>query len=252
MAKSLVVKYRYNPDPRLSANQIAEYLSATPLRRRAILREAKYPATVMVIRYEDAYDPVIGYMTGSVDALANGILALRRKADGEDISDFLRSNCGLCLDAIESFQSTIANLDTGKVVFRKPSQRETKLLIAGVNISVSVDMMTEEVDRGGKHRMGAAILVFSKSRKEKDMATRCKAVALLVYQLLRSNPKAADLCSPELCMAIDVFNAKIYRAGGGQARLWRTIETSCDEVNAIWPTVKPPADYNGPPLPKVA
>lgn len=252
MAKSVVVKYRYNPDPRLSANQIAEYLSATPLRRRTILREAKFPATVMVMRYEDAYQPIVSHLTGSEEALASGVLGLRRKAESADLSQFLRDNCGLCIDAIESFQSTIANLDAGRVEFKRPTYRDTTLPIAGVKISVSINLMTEEVSRNGKRSIGAAILVFSKSKKEKDMAARCKAVALLVYQLLKENSKTAEICVPELCMAIDVFNARIYRAGCRQSRLWRTVETSCDEVNAMWPTVKAPADYNGPPLPMVA
>jgi hypothetical protein len=248
----IIKKYRFNRDPRLSSNQMAEYLSATPLRRRAILREAKYPATVMVIRYQDAYGPIIGYLTGSGEALSDGVLGLRRRAEEEDLTDFLRDNCSLCIDAIQSFQSTLANLDAGKIIFRRPSRSDTKLLISGVNISVSIDAITEEPDKHGEKSTGAAILIFSKSKNEADMASRCKAVALLVYQMLKSDSKIGPTCVPELCMAIDVFNARIYRAGTGQKRLWKTVEISCDEVNAMWPTIKPPADYNGPPLPKVA
>jgi hypothetical protein len=73
VANSFVLKHRYHHDPRLSANQMAEYLSATAVRRRSILREAKYPATVMVIRYEDAYPPIVGHLVGMKMRLPMGL-----------------------------------------------------------------------------------------------------------------------------------------------------------------------------------
>jgi hypothetical protein len=52
MAASSKRKYGYNPDPRLSANQLAEYLTATPTRRKSIIREAKFPKKSVVARYD--------------------------------------------------------------------------------------------------------------------------------------------------------------------------------------------------------
>jgi hypothetical protein len=128
----------------------------------------------------------------------------------------------------------------------------TKLLVSGVNISISISMMTEETDRNGKRTIGGALLVFSRSAKEEEMAARCKAMALLVYEVLKSQPKANPLCVPELCMAIDVFRGRIHRAGSRRKQLWRTVEISCEKVTTVWPIVKPPANYNGPLLPRVA
>lgn len=252
MANSLVLKHRYNHDPRLSANQMAEYLSASSVRRRSILREAKYPATVMVIRYEDAYAPIVGHFVGQEDALAGGIVGLKQKAQNDDITDYLRENCDLCVDAIESFRGSLKNLDIGKTKFKRIESPNRKLLVSGVNVSISISMMTEETARDGKRTMGGALLVFSRSAKETEMTERCKAIALLVYEALRTQPKTDALCVPELCMAIDVFRGRLYRAGSRRKQLWRTVETSCEEVSTVWPTVKPPTNYNGPQLPKVA
>ena len=46
--------HKYHPQPRLSANQVGDYLSANATNRRRILKEAKYPPTILLIRYEDA------------------------------------------------------------------------------------------------------------------------------------------------------------------------------------------------------
>jgi hypothetical protein len=95
----------------------------------------------------------------------------------------------LYIDAIESFRSTIGNLDAEKTKFIKPDVPTTKLKVSGVDASVSINMMTEETDREEKRSIGTAILVFSKPAKKEDkMAARCKAVALPVYELLKSHP----------------------------------------------------------------
>jgi hypothetical protein len=70
----------------------------------------------------------------------------------------------------------------------------------------------------------------------------------LIRELLASNIKAGVTCDPALCMAVDVFSGKVYRAKNRQKKLLNSVESSCDEVAAVWPNVKPPKDYYGPPI----
>jgi hypothetical protein len=79
-----------------------------------------------------------------------------------------------------------------------------------------------------------------------------KAITPLLTDLYAS-PTIAELgqvYDPTMCMAIDVFGGTIYRAKGEQRQVWKTVGTSCEEVTDRWPSVKPPANYNGPALPK--
>ena len=245
--------HRYHHSPRLSANQLAEYLTANAVIRKSILRDAKYPSTAITILYEDARRAVVNRLAGSDTALDYGILNLQRKLSAADLTDYWQKNFSLCIDALESFRGGLERLDAGKTEFVKPELHNTKLKISGVNISVSVDLMTEETKRNGSRSIGAAILVFCKDEKKiKDTERRCKTIALLIYQLLKGQANTSASCDPTLCMAIDVFNAKIYRAMTAQSRLYKTVEVSCEEVTALWPSIKPPANYNGPPLPKAA
>ena len=158
MAKSaVIIKHRYNPEPRLSANQMTQYIEAGAHKRYTILQDAKFPQTFMLIRYEDAVGPAVGYFTSKPDALENGILKLKRKELSDDLTEFASENCRLCIDALESFRATIKKLDLGKTVFRPYELRETKMDIKGVDVSVSLRMMTEEVKRGGKRSIGAVV-----------------------------------------------------------------------------------------------
>jgi len=222
------------------------------LARKSILRDAKFPPTAIAIRYEEARAAVVARLAGVENALDNAVAKLRRKSETA-ITDYWRKNCDLCIDAIESFRGGIACLGPGKTKFRKPDLHNTKLKISEVNVSVSIDLMTEETDRNGKRSIGAAILVFSRSvNNQKEMERRCKTIALLIFQLLKSQANTSPLVDASLCIGVDVFNAKIYRAITPQVRLLRTVETSCEEVANLWPSIKPPVNYKGPPILKIA
>jgi hypothetical protein len=142
-------------------------------------------------------------------------------------------------------------MGVGSVKFKAPDIHNSKLKISGVSVSVMIDLATERVDGNGNKVIGGAVLVFSKTGgPEKNVKARCVAIALLVHELLKQQLKAGEKCDPNICMAIDVFDGKVYRAKSHQKLLFKTIETSCDEVTTVWPSVKPPANYNGPPTPK--
>jgi hypothetical protein len=245
--------HKFHLQPRLSATQVGDYLSANATNRRRILREAKYPPTILLIRYEDAKNALVAHLAreGAVDgSLDRKILALRRKADDGGITDYARANCNLCVDAIESFQAYERNLEVGKTKFLKPLVHYSRLKISGVSISVSIDLRTEKVDAKGTKSVGGAMLVFSKSgRPDKNLPDRCKAITLLIQELLQGYVKNGEQLDPSLCMAIDVFNGKVYRAKSLQRQLYKTVVNSCGEVAMVWPSIEPPPNYNGPPIP---
>jgi hypothetical protein len=253
MSLKLEIKHKYHPSPRLSANQVADYLDANATKRRNILRDAKFPPIILLIPYSDAKAALIGHFArNQAESQLDGrVQALRRKAGLPDISEFERRNCNLCIEAIESFQAAESKMKLNKLRFSRPGGHFPKLKISGVSVSVSIDLLTAKTDSKGTSAKGGAMLVFSKSGgPQKNMPARCKAISLLIFELLKDQGRPGEVYDPTMCMAIDVFKGIIYRAKSEQRQLWKTVGMSCDEVTRIWPSVPPPANYNGPPLPK--
>lgn len=240
--------HKYHPHPRMSANQLSEYLTANAPNRRRILQEAKFPSTMIVIRYEDARKTAIAHLAGSESAIENSLASLRRRSSDLALTEYVRQNCDLCIDALDSFQGNLKNFDQKNIIFRRPDLHNTKLKLKNVNVSVSIDLMTERSDRNGDRSIGAAILIFAKPKKGSGIAERCSSTALLIYQLLLMQANTANICDPTLCMAIDVFNGKFYPAKTHHKQLLNALETSCEEIAVRWPSILPPQGYNGPPI----
>ena len=246
--------HKYHANPRLSANQVADYLSANATNRRRILSDAKYPPTMILVRYDDARTAVAAHMAADgskKNILTDALADLQRKLHQTGITEYKKQNHKLCTDAIEGFQAAESKMGVGIVKFNAPNIHNAKLKISGVSVSVSLDLMTERADGKGHKVIGGAVLLFSKTGgPEKNIEARCLAIALLAHEVLKQQVKAGETCDPNLCMAIDVFNGKAYRAKSQQKQLFKTVETSCEEVFTVWPSIKPPANYNGPPIPK--
>jgi hypothetical protein len=247
--------HKYHAHPRLSASQISEYISANSSNRKRILREAKYPPTMLLIRYDDARSAVVEHMTGngaSRDTLNNAVLALNRKIEADGMTDYKKQNCRLSSEAIEAFQAGEGKLGLSAIKFKAPNIHNTKLKLGGVTLSVSLDLMTEKTASDGGKIIGGVVLVFSKSGgAKKNMPERCQAIALLAHEVIKHHLKPGETSDPKMCMAVDIFSGKVYRAKSQQKTLYKNVEASCEEAATMWPTVKPPANYNGPPIPKV-
>lgn len=237
--------HKFHPSPRLSASQLGEYLSANATSRRRIITDAKYPPLSIITRYDDArlaigqhlVDPRSGALNAGATRLAGKMLDSNSKWSLDTISN--------CQDAIESFRNTVDGFGLEKMTCRVAKKGLTQLQIADVAVSVSLDLHTEQQSSDGSIRIGGIVLLFAKTPKG-DRSQRCEAAAVLIHKFLTSRPTSDRVCDPQLCIAIDVFAGKAYRAKKQHKTLYRAIETSCGEIATMWSTVPPPPGYHGP------
>lgn len=245
--------HKYNPNPRLSASQIAEYLHANATSRRRIIVDAKYPPTFITVRYDEARDALRKHLTKKNTArnvLGEASDALKQKQTA-GASDWWLANYKMCIQAIDAFQAAEKQLGLDKMTFKLSGMSGSKLPIKGVSVSVSLDLLTEVQDKG-KTSIGGAVLCFWKTpagkQRAEDIPKRCQAIAMLISEVVKKLAAEGQICDPKLCIAVDVFGGKVYAAKPQQKMLYKSVEISCDEVATIWPTVEPPPNYNGPPV----
>ncbi|WP_426020597.1 hypothetical protein [Brevundimonas sp. DWR2-3-1b1] len=99
-------KYRFNQELRLSANQLAEYLKASPPRRKQIVKAAKFPKTVIVAQYKGAKDALAKFLCDSArdqKILASAIEIMTEKEAKATSSDWVKDDARRSIEAITSF-----------------------------------------------------------------------------------------------------------------------------------------------------
>lgn len=242
-------KYGYNPEPRLSANQLSDYLNATPPRRKSIIREAKYPKTSVIARYSGARDGLTSYLCDagrSPATLAKAIEKIKEREAKFSATDWTKQDCNLSIEAIQSFQKAYNSLGLAKIDCKSVVTKQPKLSIEGVDVSVALDATTRRRGKAGQECVGGLILLFAKSdASTKSREARCKTSAVLAALFAEQHLQYLGEPDAKICFALDVFGGRIFAAPSMYPTKLEHMKASCEEVALRWPTIEPPADYDG-------
>lgn len=238
--------YGYNRSPRFSFNHVAEYITAeTAGQRESVIRAAKFPRKAQVVSYGSARRS-IGEFLGTNTRDLSRLNAdrdrletrLRREPEGW-MKGELRRN----IEAIEALKATFPR--TKKLQFVSGAV-VAPMRLAGVLISARLDLGVTETSKDGVTYSGGCVLFIATTEAaRKDLERRSKLVAAMIHWALQS---AGGNTEPleRLCLSFDVFGGGLTKAPTAVDRLRTNVISSCGEAAARWPSVKPPAGYDGP------
>jgi len=242
-------KYGYNQEPRLSANQLAEYLNATPNRRKGIVRDAKYPKTSIVARYDGAWNAITKYLCNDGRPSVDLVDAMERQTAREKkpgATPWVQQDARLSIEAIDAFMKSYNKLGLTKLSCKPITGSQPKLSISGVDISVSLNATTHRKETADEPLVGGMILVFSKAEASTAAREqRCRTSAVLATLFAAKHLTASGAVDPKLCFSLDVFACRMYPAPGSYVKRLSHMEVSCEEVALRWPTIDPPDDFDG-------
>ena len=243
--------YGLHPEPRLSANQLAEYLGATPSRRTTIIREAKFPKTSQVALYREARLAVARFLCAGPDGPDHIGLAVARLAERSadpDVSSWIVDDCRRSIEVLEAFARMSNELALGRYEFRSISGTLPHLLLSGVSVSVNIAATVHRTSRDGIHQVGGLALFLSKAMAGDDASPERAAVsALLCLMFAEARLTHLGVADYRLCLVLNVAGGKLIAAPKGQQRRRNYLTHACAEIARAWPTIAPPPrDYDGP------
>lgn len=240
-------KYRYRASPQLSANQMSEYLTASPPRRKSIIQSARFPKTSVTAQYARARDGLTNFLgdgARSFKHIAQAVDYLQKREARPDASEWLQNDSRSSIEAIERFQQSYNKLPFLKLDCRAVTTRLPALDLWPTKVTVDVDFTVHKGDL-----VGAAVFLFSQGDPStKKRLDRCKTIAGLVYLFATHHLKGLGTPDVDLCYAVDVFAGKAHKTSGKFTVKQRQIEDACEEIAVRWKTIAPPPDYDGPDL----
>ena len=235
----------------MSANQIAEYLSASPTRRKRIIRDARFPKTSVVAQYDKAREGLVNFLadgTRSFKHLAGATDYLTKREARADASDWLKRDSRSSIEALEVFQRAYNKLGIAKLDCQEVPGRQPHLDMWPTRVSVNLDLTVRKPVKGSdRDRIGGAILLFSRGEASgKARVERCKVIGGLVYTYCGRFLSGTGQPDPTLCFAVDVFGQVAYTPPGTFSAKLKHVADACEEIAARWKTIAPPDDYDGP------
>ena len=245
-------KYGYYADPRLSANQLAELVNASPTRRKSIIAAAKFPKTAIVAKYRDATDALIAYLC---DPARGGpqfihiIQGLELKSEDPSLSQWVRDDAAASAEALQRIQVSYNQTGLGSLDIRPLARNKPKVDIEGVEVSSSAACSVHGQYKGDA-AVGCLSLMFNKSEPSAKMRDeRCRSAAVISLLFAEQHLAHFGQPLPRLNLSLDIFRGRLVAAPNTYKRRLDDMNYACEETALRWPTIDPPPDYDGPPIP---
>jgi hypothetical protein len=223
------IKIAPRKEPRISVNKLAEYLQASTVRRKQIVKDAKYPPSYQTTRYKDARNTMKNYLLNGDE---DPVLELIDKLDliEEFDSDFQEQDNRLSIEALESLLTADISVFEGYEL-RHYGGDNPYVNIKGVDISVNPDMLIYYSLEGTSY-VGALKLHVSKSNILSIESQ--KIVAVMLYNFVDAHEARADIIpDSRVCFSFDVFNKTIESCPSSRKLRLKNIEVACEEI-ALW------------------
>jgi hypothetical protein len=243
-------RYGYRPSPQVSANQISEYLTASPTRRKSIIRDARFPKNSVVAQYDRAREGLITFLDDDVRSMkhlaaAKDALEKRKARDGA--TEWLKRDSSSSIEAVDAFQLAYNKLGFSKWLCRRIAGRQPPLSIWPTKVSVNLDLLIRKPVMNGKDKIGGAVFLFSKGETStKARIDRSKIVAGLIYTYCGKVLSDMGDADTSLCLAVDIFGHVAHKPPGSFALKLRQCADAADEIADRWKKIAPPPDYDGP------
>jgi len=228
--------------PRISANDLARYLISKPTTQISIVRAAKYPNKPPLIRYSDARRAIVEHLSDISRPNLPLVAAehmLKQRATDPSESALRQDDATKSVEVLHSLKAMSNQL--APFNFLKAPTPQSKLLIAGVEISVFANFLTHGQEKGVE-QIGAAMLRMTQDDTSTDAAKlKRKQMGLYVATMLRlhvdQNISSNRTTANRLCMSIDVQHGEAFIAPKSNTQRIKDITSACQLIAALWPTV---------------
>jgi hypothetical protein len=216
-----VGNFRIYLDPRISANQLAQFVVSDPSKQETIVRNAKRMSKIRVANYQPARIAVSKCHDG--DGLNAERLTLEAaRMEGTTFPD--------------QFEDACSKLSAAAL--RRLAALAQKINCQGVRVSVQPEIVFSMAHRGVT-KYGGVIVNFSKGEsaslsRESGKYKVGHYAAFLVFQMLAlhfgkdGGPRYSN------CVAVDVYRDGIYSAPASHVTMQKNVQAACRMISLQW------------------
>lgn len=207
-----------------------------------IIKRAKNPIVPPIARYKDVRPVVCAFLSDdnrSLKLLTEAEQSFAQKKDDASLSDLRQDDARASILVLHGLQGMGNQL--AAFTFKGAPHSQPKLVIAGVDVSVRVDLQVTMAIKGVEHA-GAAVLRMTQDDAATDAAKAKRRdmglyVATMVRKHIDQNLKPNLPVSNRLCMSLDIQHGEVFQAPDSNARRMNDLDAACRFISAVWDSI---------------
>ena len=236
----------HHPRPHMAARALADYMAASEVSKRTVVRNSKYEPGLHVPHHDEARAVVAKFIADrdtDLSWLAEEAQRIRDHAASEP-EGFERDLAERNAAYIERFAKVWPGVALPKGAEILPAGEAPPLALNGVEVTVELHFrLRRAAPRTNKLRTGAGTLRYSKNRPLPRAVGEWQAAFLLGYLRALGGAAAPDGEEPDgkLCLVLDAQSGTLHAAPGDAVRRFGQMAAACAPIAERWPNIAPPA-----------
>ena len=226
--------------PQMAARALADYMAASEVSKRTVVRNSKYEPLLHVAHHDEAR-VVVGKFVADRDTdlswLAEESQRIRDRGTAAP-EGFERDLAGRNAAYIERFAKVWPGVAMPKAEIL-PAGEAPPLDLNGVRVTVELHFRLRRASRNNTLRTGAGTLRYSKNRPLPRAVGEWQAAFLLGY-LRALGTAPGEEPDGKLCLVLDAQAGALHTAPGDAVRRFGQMTAACASIAERWPNVAPP------------
>lgn len=230
--KKNTVEVKESNKPFISINKLAEYMTATALRRRQIIKNMKKDSDFFKIYYSELKNVLRNFFKSdyNFDMLEELIEKIESKKPETDWDKTDNANTILAIENV--LESNLPDLTDYE--FIKDSFKIKTVEISGVTVSIKPDFY---VRNKGTKKIGAIKSHLSKTPvNQLENENRIFAATLIKYSFIDFGFRENEI-DDNACISYDIFKNDYTSSPKSFKRTMRSIEAACEEISLRWDSI---------------
>lgn len=222
------------PLPRISINKLGEYLTATPARRKTIIRDQKYPPDYQTSRYTDAGRAITAFICSGWD---KQVLETERARIANTIpqSRHDAQRIELCLEATKRILAVSGEIDLRGTTVKPGIPHPPTLELAGVTVSVRPEVLVTTPTTAKGLKIGLVKLYFAKTHPLTEQSG--EYITALLQHFAEEHLSSLGSSDRGHIHVIDVFAGQVFTAPRAKVRRLTDAHAACEEIATRWPSL---------------
>ncbi|TPI22538.1 hypothetical protein [Mesorhizobium sp. B4-1-1] len=232
--------HRLVEKPQISARFLADYMSASPIKRRSILAGCKYQSLARVVQHNEAKQNIAKFLRTENPQISDLKIAAEklrvRLADDEFDRDLYDHNA----DYIDRFVKKADDIELPPDAERLVPGKSPAMILGNVKVTADLQMRLRRLTKTNKVKIGALTLRYSKGKALRPETGTWQSAFLMGYLGLTNIEDGAE---PEqkLCITIDVYGGVSHCAPTDSVTKFKHLEAECLGIAERWDKIPPPA-----------
>lgn len=226
---------KVHKEPRISVNKLAEYLATNKAsRRERILRDAKFPPTFQVIRYDPTRELVQRFLTGAITSTQALQAAIGDYEYAPTKDDFEARMKKSNLEAMALFVDMAPKLDFEGAKLTLGEHAPPHLTVNDVRISVRPDA---NLTLAGKNGVIHGAVKTNISKGAVHTVESADYAGSIVRQFVASRFETGE-CDHKRVYVLDVFGKKVVPSPKATVNRMKDVEAACAEIARQWNSIQ--------------